>query len=414
METFPAGGIHFRDKMHFFRDERKICFFLAKGVISQRKLFGMRKLRLSYVIHFFALAHGAVCGLCATLGVPDTTLLTLMTIILTVIICTRHRLRVEATALAILLVNIFGFLLGTSFALLLDHIMPPDWVPHMISTILTTELIGWVLYWQSLRLPRKWYMRSRRGRVGLLVFVIIGIFLARMSLTLMSEGFNIHSLSVTPELLADMLAVLLVVFFALVLYGLAMHERELTHRAELRYATLKNLVNPHFLFNSLNILDGLIRPGNDAAKDYLRRLSSLYRYMTVHESESLVRLSDERQFARDYLELLLVRFGKAIDVHVRIRDEELSTRIVPCSLQILLENATKHNAFSVEKPLVIDIASEKGWIVVCNNISPRTSVAPSTGVGLKYIRTRYEDICDRDISVSRDGGRFTVRVPLID
>ena len=268
----------------------------------------MKRLRLSYVIHLFALLHGVVCALCAQVGVPDTILLTLMTMVLTVLICTRHELRVEGTALAIIFVNIGGFLLGTSLASLFDLMMPPDWVPHMLATFFTTEIIGWTLYWITSHLPRQWYIRLSRGRVGILIFAIIGVFLVRMAASLKSEGFFVSGLDLAPATVVDVVAVLFAVFFAVVLYGVAMHERELGHRADLRYATLKNLVNPHFLFNSLNILDGLIEPENKAAKDYLRRLSQLYRYMTVHEKESLVYLEDERNFARDYIQLLSVRF----------------------------------------------------------------------------------------------------------
>ena len=373
----------------------------------------MRKLRLSYVIHLFAVLHGAVCALCAQVAVQDTILLTLMTMVLTVIICTRRELRVEATAFGIILVNICGFLLGTSLARVFDLFTEGNWVSHMLATFLTTELLGWALYWLTLHLPRRWYIRLNRGRVGVLLFAVIGVFLIRMAVSLRSQGYFVEGLDLTPALLTDILAVLFVLFFALILYGLAMHERELGHRADIRYATLKNLVNPHFLFNSLNILDGLIEPENEAAKDYLRRLSALYRYMTVHEKEGLVHLEDERVFARNYIKLLEVRFPDAIHIHVSIRDEELHTRIVPCSLQILLENATKHNAFSKEHPLDIDLTSEKGWLVVRNNIRPRTSPSPSTGVGLHYIQSRYNDLSEREIEVLQDQDHFTVRVPLI-
>ena len=373
----------------------------------------MRKLRLSYVIHLFAVLHGAVCALCAQVGVPDTILLTLMTMVLTVLICTRHELRVEGTALAIIFVNIGGFLLGTSLASLFDLMMPPDWVPHMIATFFTTEIIGWTLYWVTSHLPRQWYIRLSRGRVGILIFAIIAVFLVRMGAFLNSEGFYVRGLELNATLITDILAVLLVLFFAVVLYGVAMHERELGHQANLRYATLKNLVNPHFLFNSLNILDGLIEPENEAAKDYLRRLSALYRYMTVHEKEALVRLEDELNFARDYFTLLGVRFPEAIRIRVLIPEEDLRTRIVPCSLQILFENAIKHNAFSKERPLELELMSGEGWITVRNNISPRTSPSPSTGVGLHYIQTRYQDLSERDIEVQSDEAHFTVRVPLI-
>ena len=374
----------------------------------------MRKLRLSYVIHLFALLHGAVCMGCALVGVQDAVLLTLMTMILTVIICTRRRLSVDVMAFGIILVNVVGFLLGTSFARVFDHFLQADWAPHTIATFLTTEALGWSLYWLTQRLPHRWYIHSYSGRIGILIFAILGVFLVRMAVNLKTQGYFVEDLDLSPSLIADILAGMVVLFFAIVLYGLAIQEREQGHRADLRYATLKNLVNPHFLFNSLNILDGLIAPDNAAAKDYLRRLSALYRYMTVHEKEDLVHLDDERSFARNYIALLSIRFPDAIQVSVNVRDEELHTRIVPCSLQILIENAIKHNAISNEAPLLLEISSEKGWLIIRNNIRPRTSTPPSTGVGLHYIQTRYNDLSERELEVVSDEHFFTVRVPLID
>lgn len=373
----------------------------------------MHRLALSYYIHIFAAAHGIVCAACALLDLPDATLLTLLTMILTVIICTRHLIRVEVTSLAIIVVNICGFLLGTLGAKVIDLLLPDSWVPHMISTILTTELIGWLLYWLTRKLPRKLYRNPRRSKIGWLIFAIIGVFIVRLSLNAKAENFYFPRPLTDGAFLTDFMALVLVLFFAAILYGMAIRERENSHRSDLRYATLKNLVNPHFLFNSLNILDGLIDPDNETAKDYIRRLAGLYRYMTVHEGETLVQLSDERHFAKNYMDLMRIRFPGAIQTSVTVRDEELHTKIVPCSIQILLENAVKHNAFSPEHPLRVTVTTEEGWFIVRNNIQPRTSPSPSTGVGLHYIISRYQDICDRDIEIHKDKEYFTVRVPLI-
>lgn len=373
----------------------------------------MRKLRRSYIIHIFAAAHAAVCALCSWQDLPDTTLLTLLTMVMTVMICTRSRIRVEVTAVAIVVVNIVGFVIGTGFAELLDLVLPAKWLPHVLATFATTEMIGWILLWLSRKLPRHLYRNPRRSKIGWLIFAIIGVFLVRLSVSVITDGYYIKGIAVSAPFLTEVLSLLLVMFFAAILYGLAMGEREKSHRADLRYEILKNLVNPHFLFNSLNILDGLVAPDNEAARDYIRRLAALYRYMTVHEGEEIVKLSEERQFAKNYMDLMRVRFPGAIETSVTVRDEELHTRIVPCSIQILLENAVKHNAFSPEHPLRVSITTETGWVIVHNNIQPRNPAPPSTGVGLQYIQSRYQDICDRDVEIIRGPDTFTVRVPLI-
>lgn len=372
-----------------------------------------RRFRLALTIHLFALAHALVCALCAIAGVPDTTLLTLMTMVMTVILCLSHRLKVEWSALAILLVNVAGFALGTLGARGLDYLIPsPEWLPHSIATFLTTEAIGWALH-LSARHFRGHSGSGGHSRIGLLILAIVGVMVIRLSLNLFSDGFHYKGFDFTASLATEVTAFLLVLVFSAILYGIAMRERERSHRADLRYHTLKNLVNPHFLFNSLNILDGLVEPDNEAAKDYIRRLAALYRYMTVHEGEALVQLADERLFAKNYMDLMRVRFPGAIVTSVTVRDEELHTKIVPCSIQILLENAVKHNAFSPEHPLRVTVTTEEGWFIVSNNIQPRTTPSASTGVGIHYIQSRYRDICDREIEINNDGARFTVRVPLI-
>lgn len=373
----------------------------------------MRLLRVTYIIHLFALAHAVMCGLCAWMELPDTAMLTLLTMLMTVIICTRRHLRVEVTAAAIVIVNAVGFLVGISLAELLDLLIPQEWAPHVISTFVTTELIGWTLYWLAQRLPRKLYRNPRRSRIGWLIFAILGVFLVRVSVSVLTEGYHIRGIVLSAPVLTEIVSLMLVMFFAVILYGLAMEEREKSHSSDLRYSTLKNLVNPHFLFNSLNNLDGLIDPDNEAAKEYIRRLAALYRYMTVHEGEALVQLADERQFAKNYIDLMLVRFPGAIQTSVTVRDQELNTKIVPCSIQILLENAVKHNAFSPQHPLRVTVTTEEGWFIVSNNIQPRTSPSASTGVGLRYIISRYQDICDREIEIRKDKDSFTVRIPLI-
>jgi len=376
----------------------------------------MKQPRVAYIIHLFALAHAIVCTACALFGLPDTTLLTLLTMVMTVMICTRRQVQVEFTALAIILVNLGGFLLGTLGALCLDRVIPAewDWISHTVSTLVTTEVIGWILERATVLSPHSRRKAGHRNaRIGLLILAIAGVFLLRMSMNLISQGFYIRAIVTNPVILTELLAFLLVMVFSAILYGAAMNAREKSRMADMRYATLKNLVNPHFLFNSLNNLDGLIPPENEAAKNYLHRLAALYRYMTVHEGEALVPLSDEGQFAKNYMNLMRVRFPGAIETSVTVRDEELNTKIVPCSIQILLENAVKHNAFSPEHPLRITVTSEEGWFIVRNNVRPRTSPPASTGVGIHYIQSRYKDLSERDIQILQDEESFTVRVPLI-
>lgn len=209
-------------------------------------------------------------------------------------------------------------------------------------------------------------------------------------------------------------AVIYMISFAAGMHNEVVKEREKTHQAEFRYMTLKQQVNPHFLFNSLNILDSLITDGRpEDASRYTHMLAGIYRYMLQHEGEKLVPLSEEIQFADMYKELLLVRFPAGLRIETDIPEDDLSRCAVPCSLQLLIENAIKHNTISSDTPLVIRIVSDGSVLSVSNNINPKTSAPQSTGLGLKYIRQQYCDLTGSCPEFSSVSGEYSIRLPLI-
>ena len=195
---------------------------------------------------------------------------------------------------------------------------------------------------------------------------------------------------------------------------LAIEYREEARRSEFRYMVLKHQVNPHFLFNSLNILNSLVLDGRKEEADvFIRKLAGIYRYMTAHEGENLVRLSDELGFTEMYADLLHVRFQGGFMVQMDIRDEDRSRQVIPCSVQLLVENAIKHNIISAEDPLEITIRSNGTELVVSNDIKPKLTHSPSTGLGQKYIRQQYKDLSEKQITIEQTGGVYTVHMPLI-
>ncbi|MBR1406246.1 MAG: histidine kinase [Bacteroidales bacterium] len=209
-------------------------------------------------------------------------------------------------------------------------------------------------------------------------------------------------------------AVIYVLVFAATMRSEMERQREKRHRAEFQYLTLKHQVNPHFLFNSLNILDSLVQEGAaEEASEYIHRLSHIYRYLLQHEGDRLVRIEEEAGFAQDYLELLQIRFPDGFLVENVIRNEDRGRLIVPCSLQLLLENATKHNAVSAAEPLRVRLSSDGETLSVENNLIPKVSPISSTGVGLKYIRQQYLDLSGTEVFVEKSADRFLVRLPLL-
>ncbi len=192
-------------------------------------------------------------------------------------------------------------------------------------------------------------------------------------------------------------------------------ERQQRHFAQYRYYRFKEQINPHFLFNSLNILDSLIQEGErEKASKYIRKLAGIYRYMLRNEEEPLVSLREEMAFAEMYIDLIQERFTNGLEIERRIAPEHLSHLVVPCSVQQLIENATKHNIVSAEEPLHICINTSPEWLAVENNLQPRISRRDdSTHLGLKSISQQYLNAGGRDIKLTKSEEIFRVELPLI-
>ena len=192
-------------------------------------------------------------------------------------------------------------------------------------------------------------------------------------------------------------------------------ERAKSLAAQLEYINLKQQVNPHFLFNSLNVLDALVaQEGKEQARSYIRKLSKLYRYMLSGDNEVLVPLSEELDYVNMYTDLLHVRFPSGIDISFSTTDESLMSRyVVKYSVQMLVENAYKHNSISESDPLKISIRADADKITVSNNRHPKLTKTESTGLGLKYIRQNYLNHGNKDIEIIDKADLYSVSLPLL-
>lgn len=191
-------------------------------------------------------------------------------------------------------------------------------------------------------------------------------------------------------------------------------ERELKHRSEYRYERLKQQINPHFLFNSLGILDYLVQEQEtERASAFIHKLAAIYRYMLNNDQKLLVKLSEEVEFTQRYIDLIKERFIEGLDIKLEVSEADGERMIVPCALQLLVENATKHNIVSVELPLHISIRVEQDILVVRNTLQQRTHGQPSTRLGLENIRQQYLDITGHNISVEKTDNEFIVKLPLV-
>jgi cytochrome b subunit of formate dehydrogenase len=177
---------------------------------------------------------------------------------------------------------------------------------------------------------------------------------------------------------------------------------------------LRTQVNPHFLFNNLNTLVSLIPENQKHAVDFVKQLSKVYRHILDVKEEKSILLKDELEVLKAYAFLLQTRFGNNLQVNINVPDEKLHKKIVPLSLQLLMENAIKHNIVSADKPLEINIFAENGSLVVTNNLQMKKQITESTGIGLDNIRNRYKLLGDKPVKVTETETNFTVSIPLIE
>ncbi len=192
-------------------------------------------------------------------------------------------------------------------------------------------------------------------------------------------------------------------------------ERQRLRQAQWQYSRFKQQINPHFLFNSLNILDILVQEGErERASSFIRKLAGLYRYMLRNEEEVLVSLREEMEFADMYINLIKERFTDGLEIERDIPASVLGCQVPPCAVQLLIENATKHNIVSSEQPLRISLKINGDKLVVENNVQPRMSRrTTSTQLGLKNLSLQYLDIAHREIVVEQSEHLFRVELPLI-
>jgi len=191
-------------------------------------------------------------------------------------------------------------------------------------------------------------------------------------------------------------------------------ERLKTEQIVTQLESLKNQISPHFLFNSLNTLAAIIPEDQEQAVRFTEKLSEVYRYILQYKDKELVTLRTELDFIRSYLFLLQIRYPKNLKVSYRIDESALNNHIAPLTLQILVENAVKHNVISKSEPLHIEIyTDEMGRVIVENKLNIKTLAMNSTKTGLDNIRKRYQYLSERSVDIIQNNQIFQVSVPLI-
>jgi LytS/YehU family sensor histidine kinase len=184
--------------------------------------------------------------------------------------------------------------------------------------------------------------------------------------------------------------------------------------AETRFEVLKNQVNPHFLFNSLNTINSLIITDQQAAVNFVNNMSDVYRYVLKSHEINSIPLQEELRFIEAYTHLLKGRYGHKMHIAVNVPSGYLQHRVPPMALQILIENAVKHNIASHNKPLhILVFANAANELVVENNLQKRTDPEPSTGVGLQNLNQRCKYLSNHHLAIQQTQTSFSVAIPLI-
>lgn len=325
----------------------------------------------------------------------------------------------------IISVALYPILFGVQYATYIEHIYQ-----ELPEAIIITTLFWTFFRFLIIKLRRSYpEMEQTQKRILVLMAVtVIGSPLIGKLIGMLIHGFYdlvglndclhpnfLQEIVITYFVSLTVIAIYEAIYF-FVKYREAILEKERLHTAHVQSEldNLRNQINPHFLFNSLNTLMNIIPRDSDRAMAYLDKLSKFYRYSVGKHEESLVPIQDEIENAKLYAALLHERFGE--NINIKFSDGlDNSVKVVPLSLQLLIENAVKHNIVSRKKPLLIDIfVSDDGeYIHIQNNLQKKIQEVSSTGVGLKNITKRFAYFTDKAVKIHQDKELFDVAIPVI-
>ncbi len=314
-----------------------------------------------------------------------------------------------------------------------DAVLPPDGPGMRVRPEFSMEqvlvhlffnfLIAYILYLLNFRLLKT----NINSRIKLTV-IILSTFLATVILSyifsLIQMSFNDFgphpSHFIRGSLLRDSFIAVIVLFSSQLIYisnkqqqTALENETLLSENMRTRYEALKNQVDPHFLFNSLNTLNSLIKIDTDKAQEYVQQLSFVFRYTL--QNKEITNLREELNFTQSYCHLMQIRYGESLQFNIQIDEEYNDYSIMPLSLQTLVENAIKHNVVSNKQPLLITICinNTKDSVVVSNSIQPKKDSEKGEGIGLLNLAERYRLMTQKEINIESSNGIFSVEVPLI-
>lgn len=285
---------------------------------------------------------------------------------------------------------------------------------NMVFFYLLLSIQSWAINRYDIRQYQLWLILF-----GLLMgVVLLSPYLSRLQWWWFRDILNYHTYA-TVQYAKDLVILVVTFLFTMTIYLMKQNHLAVVGMQKLdfenlqnRYTALKNQTDPHFLFNCLNTLNGLIGRDDRRAQEYVQELAMVFRH--TMRDKVVVRLSEELEFVKSYLYLMCIRYFDGLKVVWHIDDKYLDYYVIPSGLQILVENAIKHNIASAKTPLTISISTKEDKIVVENKLQLREqSTSSSTGVGLDNLMEQYRLVFGKDIDIISKDGQFSVSLPLI-
>ncbi len=330
------------------------------------------------------------------------------------------KLRSILILLAILVVSGLFFLIGTS--------AEPAFYLAALSWILGVTLLLWlgnryISIWLNAYYPWADY-DQRRFFAQIFLSTVYSLVCVNLTYYLIKSQFLGFPPDQEQMLLLNMYGLLLIIPVISIHFGvffMMRWKKNFTYSQELQsknlksqFESLKNHLDPHFLFNNLNILSSLIDKDPATAQEFLEHFSDVYRYVLRTKNEELVSLETELEFIDSYLFMLKIRFMQQLQIHIRVSSDFRKYFIPPLSVQTLIENAMKHNKATDAEPLIIEIFTEaRGYLVVQNNFHPKKSEGYSAQTGLNNLAKRYEYVANAGPEIIKSTTHFVVKLPLI-
>ena len=261
------------------------------------------------------------------------------------------------------------------------------------------------------------------GALGGISLTMLGIFGLRIVTRVIIEGVSFNEFLQKERfkyyIISLLITIVITLIFHLIYYYKKSQENKLKEQkviagtASAQFESLKNQIDPHFLFNSLNVLSSLIEENPENAQKFTTSLSKIYRYVLEQKDKELVSVEEELKFATTYMNLLKMRFEDSITYEVPTDFINPEAKVVPLSLQLLLENTIKHNIVSEKKPLRIKIYIEDNYLIVENNLQKKEVLQERKGVGLQNIVNRYGLLSERKVLVEETNDFFRIKIPIL-